>query len=518
MNPLILLAAGEAATAPTAKEQVVKAAYLVAIVMFIFGIKRLGRVRTAKGGNALAGVAMAIAIVATLVDVYGEIRPEFIIGGAVAGSVIGFLAAKMVDMREMPEMVALFNGSGGAASLLVALAVVWPKLDPQHWVAGAPDLAAAVVNAVTQGHAAVTMSHVELAGSYGVDTATTLMLSIIVGGVTLTGSVVAWGKLSGKMSGNAVVYPGQHPINLVLILGTLGASGYAAFAATDPSQVMILCLAVTVLSLLLGVLLVIPIGGADMPVVISLLNSYSGIAASMCGFVLKENVLIVSGAMVGASGLILTNIMCKAMNRSLLNVLLGGFGTTSSGGTAEDARDYKNIKSVSPEDLAMLLDGVSSVIVVPGYGLAVAQAQHAVRELADFLEDHDCEVRYAIHPVAGRMPGHMNVLLAEANVPYEKLVEMDEINSDFKTTDVAIVLGANDVVNPAALDDPDSPLAGMPILNVHEARTVVIVKRSLSPGYAGVRNPLFELDNSMMLFSDAKAALQETLTELKDAA
>lgn len=238
----------------------------------------------------------------------------------------------------------------------------------------------------------------------------------------------------------------------------------------------------------------------------------------MCGFVLKENVLIVSGAMVGASGLILTNIMCKAMNRSLLNVLLGGFGTTSSGGTAEDARDYKNIKSVSPEDLAMLLDGVSSVIVVPGYGLAVAQAQHAVRKLADFLEDHDCEVRYAIHPVAGRMPGHMNVLLAEANVPCEKLVEMDEINSDFKTTDVAIVLGANDVVNPAALDDPDSPLAGMPILNVHEARTVVIVKRSLSPGYAGVRNPLFELDNSMMLFSDAKAALQETLTELKDAA
>jgi NAD(P) transhydrogenase subunit beta len=253
-----------------------------------------------------------------------------------------------------------------------------------------------------------------------------------------------------------------------------------------------------------------------MPVVISLLNSYSGIAAAMTGFVLKSPVLIVSGALVGASGLILTNIMCKAMNRSLLSVLLGGFGQTAGAASSEDAREYSDVKSVGPEELAMMLEGVSSVIFVPGYGLAVAQAQHVTRELGDFLEAQGAQVKYAIHPVAGRMPGHMNVLLAEASVPYEQLVEMDEINPEFKTTDVVIVLGANDVVNPAALDDPQSPLAGMPILNVHEARQVIVVKRSLSPGYAGVRNPLFEADNAHMLFSDAKVALQETLNELKE--
>ncbi len=480
-------------------------AYLVAIVLFIFGIKRLGKVRTARSGNTLATIAMLIAIIATMLHVAEtrEVAWAWIIGGMVVGSAIGLVAAVRVPMTDMPEMVALFNGSGGAASLLVALAVLYPTLDPEHWEEGAA-LAQIPLGVGAQ-------------AAKGPDTAITLLLSILIGGITLTGSFIAYGKLSGKVTGNAVVYPLQHPINALLILGTLGLAGTMVFGIGSHESGQWIALAVTILALALGVLLVIPIGGADMPVVISLLNSYSGIAAAMTGFVLQENVLIVSGAMVGAAGLILTNIMCKAMNRSLLSVLLGGFGATSGGGSAEDARDYKNIKSVTSEELAMLLDGVSSVIIVPGYGLAVAQAQHATRELADFLEGQGAEVRYAIHPVAGRMPGHMNVLLAESNVPYEKLVEMDEINPDFKTTDIAIVLGANDVVNPAAIDDPNSPLAGMPILNVHEARNVVIVKRSLSPGYAGVKNPLFERDNAMMLFADAKVALQETLAELKEA-
>ncbi len=475
-------------------------AYLVAIVLFTVGIKRLSKVRTARGANALAAIAMLVAIVGAIVEVHGGIDYRWIVGGMVAGSLIGLVAALRVPMTDMPEMVALFNGSGGAASLLVALAMLWPTLDPVHWPAGAA------------------LQDIKLGPTVGAGTAATLLLSILIGGVTLTGSVVAYAKLSEKISGNAIVYPLQHPLNALLILGTLALSGYMLFGIGGHEPALWIALALTALSLVLGVLLVIPIGGADMPVVISLLNSYSGVAAAMTGFVLNENVLIVSGAMVGAAGLILTQIMCKAMNRSLLSVLLGGFGQTSSGGAAKDARDYENVKSCTAEELAMLLDGVSSVIIVPGYGLAVAQAQHATRELDELLTKQGAEVRYAIHPVAGRMPGHMNVLLAEANIPYEKLVEMDEINPEFKTTDIAIVLGANDVVNPAAIDDPTSPLAGMPILNVHESRNVVIIKRSLSPGYAGVKNPLFERDNAMMLFADAKQALQETLNELKEAA
>ena len=351
--------------------------------------------------------------------------------------------------------------------------------------------------------------------------ALTLLLSILIGGITLSGSFVAYGKLSEKISGNAIVFPGQHALNGLLLLAAAVLCGWMAFGATAApmgplSYLEWLAVILTVLSLVLGVTLVIPIGGADMPVVISLLNSYSGLAASMTGFVLQNTLLIVSGAMVGAAGLILTAIMCKAMNRSLLSVLMGGFGATSGGdGPSEDARDYKNIKKTTSEELAMMLDGISSVVFVPGYGLAVAQAQHVVRELSDLLASRDIQVTYAIHPVAGRMPGHMNVLLAEANVPYEQLIEMDQINPQFKTTDLSIILGANDVVNPAALDEPESPLAGMPILNVHESANVVVIKRSLSPGYAGVKNKLFERDNTLMLFGDAKGALQECLDELK---
>jgi NAD(P) transhydrogenase subunit beta len=491
--------------------------YLVAIVLFVLGIKRLGKVRTARGGNALAALAMLLAIVATL---YGTkvVDYRWLIGGIVVGALIGLVAAIRVEMTQMPEMVALFNGSGGAASLLVALAILVPSLSPDVWVAG-KTLASVPLASV---HPEVTGTALTalLAKFSGADIGLSLMLSIIIGGVTLTGSFVAYGKLSGKITGNAVVYPGQHAVNATLILITFGITGYMLFGLTESGPALPLALAVTGLALLLGVLLVLPIGGADMPVVISLLNSYSGIAAAMTGFVLQENVLIVSGAMVGAAGLILTNIMCKAMNRSLLSVLLGGFGATTAVVDKAGARDYKSIKSIGAEELAMLLDGISSVIFVPGYGLAVAQAQHVVRELADMLEKAGVEVRYAIHPVAGRMPGHMNVLLAESNVPYEQLIEMDEINGDFKTTDLVIVLGANDVVNPVAIDpnEPNSPLAGMPILNAHEAASVVVIKRSLSPGYAGVKNLLFDMDNTHMCFGDAKKVLQETVNELKDVA
>lgn len=505
----LLLAAEPLAQGDQIQKTLVALAYLLAIVLFIFGIKRQARVRTARRGNGMASLAMLIAIVATLVHAKA-IDWHWIVAGLVLGTAIGAIAARSVPMTQMPEMVALFNGSGGSASALVALSILAPAVLLKGDMS--PALAAVAWPEGT------TLSKIPLGGPAGGDTALTLVLSIIVGCITLTGSLVAYLKLSGKISGNAVVYPLQHPLNLLLILGMFGLGGYLAFGATNSTHGLYLAGGVTALALVLGVLLVIPIGGADMPVVISLLNSYSGIAAAMTGFVLKENVLIVSGAMVGAAGLILTNIMCKAMNRSLLSVLMGGFGATTATIDTKGARDYDNIKSITSEELAMMLDGIGSLIVVPGYGLAVAQAQHAVRELADFLEAQDVEVRYAIHPVAGRMPGHMNVLLAESNVPYEQLIEMDDINSDFKTTDLVIVLGANDVVNPAALDEPESPLAGMPILLAHEARNVVVVKRSLSPGYAGVKNKLFERDNTVMLFSDAKKALQETLNELKDAA
>jgi NAD(P) transhydrogenase subunit beta len=341
----------------------------------------------------------------------------------------------------------------------------------------------------------------------------TAFLSIFVGAVTLSGSLIAFLKLKGTMTGSPILIPGRHVVNGLLFAGTAAAGLYLAFGASDPATIEIACLIVGVLSLIVGVLMVIPIGGADMPVVISFLNSLSGVAAAMTGFVLGNNLLIISGALVGASGLILTQIMCVAMNRTLGNVLFSGFGQE---GADAGSREYANVRSYSPEEAAMVLESAESVIIVPGYGLAVAQAQHTARELADLMEKRGAKVSYAIHPVAGRMPGHMNVLLAEADVPYEMLVEMDTINPEFKTTDVVLVIGANDVVNPAAEKDPASPIAGMPVLEVWKAQTVMVIKRSLSPGFAGIKNELFEYDNTMMIFGDAKKVLQSLVSEVKD--
>ncbi|MGD8862367.1 MAG: NAD(P)(+) transhydrogenase (Re/Si-specific) subunit beta [Myxococcales bacterium] len=463
--------------------------YLASAVLFIFGLKRLGRVRTAATGNRIASFAMLLAVVGTLLDM-GMVDYRWIIGGMAVGGLIGATAALRVEMTSMPEMVALFNGFGGAASALVALAVVWME----------------IVEPGSGGNAADV-----LGGSQSV----TVGLSILIGALTLSGSLVAFLKLQGKLKkGQPIILPGRHVINLALG----GAAVYLVFAFSyiaEGGAASNMALALTLVSLFLGVLLVVPIGGADMPVVVSLLNSYSGMAASATGFVLSNNLLIISGALVGASGLILTQIMCVAMNRSLLNVLVGGFGDAGGGGGGGND-EYQNVTSCGPEEAAMVLESAESVIIVPGYGLAVAQAQHTVREMANLLEERGCKVQYAIHPVAGRMPGHMNVLLAEADVPYEQLREMDSINPEFKQTDVAIVLGANDVVNPVALHDKSSPIYGMPILNVHEARSVFVVKRSLSPGYAGIKNDLFEYDNTTMIFGDAKDVVQGIINELKE--
>jgi NAD(P) transhydrogenase subunit beta len=346
--------------------------------------------------------------------------------------------------------------------------------------------------------------------------AVTTVLTLLIGAVTTSGSVVAYLKLAGKMSGNPILLPGRHLINALLLLTSLGLGFFFAFSITDSASVGVYALIVVGASLLLGVMLVIPIGGADMPVVISLLNSYSGLAASATGFILNNNVLIISGALVGASGLILTQIMCVAMNRTLANVLFGGFGAQETKSSGGGKHEYDNVRSYSSEEAAMVLESAETVVFVPGYGLAVAQAQHSVRELADTLEKEGKKVTYGIHPVAGRMPGHMNVLLAEADVPYEQLLEMDLINPEFRTTDVVVVVGANDVVNPAAINDETSPIYGMPILEVFHAATVIMIKRSLSPGFAGIKNELFEADNTMMLFADAKKAAQEILRELKE--
>ncbi len=465
--------------------------YLVSSVLFIFGIKRLGRVRTARSANNLAAFAMFLAVAGTLLEL-GFIDYRWILSGMVLGSVVGGFIAVRVPMTSMPEMVALFNGSGGAASTLVALSVYWLK----------------VVEPGIDGTAAALLGTAE---------AVTVVLSVLVGGITLTGSLVAYGKLNGSLKkGESILLPGRHVMNFVMLAAALVVGGLYCFSSATPDAGLVMLLIVTGLSLALGVTLTIPIGGADMPVVVSLLNSYSGIAAAMTGFVIGNQVLIISGALVGASGIILTQIMCVAMNRSLLNVLVGGFGGEQASGGDAQSSEYVNVRSTGPEEAAMTLESASSVVFVPGYGLAVAQAQHATRELADLLQKRGCKVTYAIHPVAGRMPGHMNILLAEADVPYEQLLEMDVINPDMKNTDVAIVLGANDVVNPAALNNKSSPIYGMPILNVHEAKTVFVVKRSLGAGYAGVKNELFENANTMMIFGDAKKVLQQLVQEVKE--
>ena len=448
-------------------------AYLVSAVFFIFGLKNLSSAKTARRGNLFAVIGMAIAIMVTLVDKQ-ILDFTYIIAGIIVGGAIGAVSAKKVQMTAMPQMVAIFNGFGGGASALVAMA-----------------------------------EYLRMTGAPEVNVSVTLVLSLLIGTVTFTGSFIAFGKLQDLMKSAPVVFPFQTPLNFILLAGALvvGVLFVIGFGGTTP------LLGVTIIAAVLGVLLVIPIGGADMPVVISLLNSYSGLAASMTGFVLSNNVLIISGALVGASGIILTNIMCKAMNRSLVNVLFGAVGVEM--GTAVAGEERRQVTGYTAEDAAMILESAGSVIVVPGYGLAVAQAQHVLQELATILAADGTQVRYAIHPVAGRMPGHMNVLLAEANVPYDQLFEMDAINEDFQNTDVALIIGANDVINPAARYRKDCPLYGMPILNVDHAKTVMICMRSLSAGFAGVDNELFYDQKTMMIFGDAKDSVTQIISILK---
>lgn len=458
-------------------ELVIQLTYLVASVFFIYGLKMLGSPKTARKGNMYSALGMLLAIVVTLFDKH-IINYEWIIIGLIAGSAIGSTFALKVKMTGMPQMVGLLNGFGGGASVLVALSEYY-KIVP-----GIP-----------------------------VTTGTTIIISILIGSVTFTGSLIAFGKLQGIVTGKVVKYPLQHPLNALLLLGVVAIGVYIVI---NPGNADILLVVVSV-ALVLGVLLVLPIGGADMPVAVSLLNSYSGLAAASTGFVLQNNMLIIAGALVGASGIILTLIMCRAMNRSLMNVVLGGWASAGAEGpAAESAGPKGDVKSVDAEELAMILDSVSSVIIVPGYGMAVAQAQHAVRDLANTLEKKGVNVRYAIHPVAGRMPGHMNVLLAEAQVPYDKLIALEDINDDFPNTDVVIVIGANDVVNPAARNDKSSPIYGMPILNTDYAKTVIINKRSLNVGYAGIDNELFFYPNTLMYFGDAKDAMSKLNSELKE--
>lgn len=460
------------------KVQLIKITYLLSSVLFILGIKLMGKTESARKGNLYSMIAMLLAIGATLL--YKSVLSyEEILLGLIIGTAIGGYFAKTVEMTSMPEMVAIFNGVGGLASLLVAISEFY--------------------RVTQEGHTAL--------DSIG---AITIGLSVFVGGITFTGSYIAFAKLNGTMTGKAIMFKGQHLLNLLLALVSMIIIGMSVADTKNLNLQIIL----SVLSLILGVLVVIPIGGADMPVVISLLNSYSGIAGCATGFVLNNYVLVIAGALVGSSGIILTNIMCKAMNRSLLNVVLGGFGQTAGGGAEVASSPHGNVKELGVDEVAMLFDSASSVIIIPGYGMAVAQAQHAVRELMNQLEKKGITVKFAIHPVAGRMPGHMNVLLAEAEVPYDKLVEMDEINSEFSSTDVVLVIGANDIVNPAARTNPASPIYGMPILNADKAKNVIISKRSMAAGYAGIDNELFTYPNAFMFFGDAKASLTKLVNAL----
>ena len=457
--------------------------YLAASILFIIGIKRLSHPKTAQNGNFLAALGMLIAILATI-STETLINLELIIIGIIIGSIVGATFAVKVEMTQMPQMVAIFNGFGGGASALVAAAEFLNPSKP-------------LVN-FDMG---------------------TIMFSVFVGALTLTGSFIAFGKLQGFISGKPITFPGQQFINATLALLLL----FLSFKMISNNSIILpeqetdftFFYYIIAISALMGILLTIPIGGADMPVVISLLNSYSGIAAAATGFVLENNGLIIAGSLVGASGIILTTIMCKGMNRSLTNVIFGAMGSDDSEASQANDRQVQ-VKSYSTEEAAMIFDAAEKIIVVPGYGLAVAQAQHAVREVAEFLQSKEKEVLYAIHPVAGRMPGHMNVLLAEANIPYEQLKDLDEINPEFEDCDVALILGANDVVNPAARHNTSSPIFGMPILDVDKSRTVIINKRTMNPGFAGIQNELFGYDNSIMIFGDAKEMLQQLLKDLKE--
>ena len=460
------------------QQNLINVAYLVSSVLFILGLKGLTSPKTARRGNLLGALGMLLAVVATLLDRH-IISFELILAGIVIGGLIGAVLALRVPITAIPQLVAAFNGFGGAASALVAAtAVLAPEM-----LTGVPPIQ-----------------------MYGASAA-----SALIGAATFTGSLIAWAKLQ------EVLYwqPGGGIWKILSSLCIVAGLGCAVYFTYDPTQIEVFWVLMAA-SALYGILFTVPVGGADMPVVIALLNSASGLAAAATGFVLSNNVLIISGSLVGASGFILTDIMCKAMNRSLFNVLSGDLGAAAP--TQEEGADvYQGrVKSANAEEAAMILDAARTVTIVPGYGMAVAQAQHAVRDFADLLQKRGVEVRYAIHPVAGRMPGHMNVLLAEAKVPYDQLFDMDAINPTFRETDVAIVLGANDVVNPAAREDPASPIYGMPILDVDKAQTVFVIKRSLSPGFAGIPNELFAANNTLMLFGDGKEVTRELTTALRE--
>ncbi|MCM2257237.1 MAG: NAD(P)(+) transhydrogenase (Re/Si-specific) subunit beta [Vicinamibacteria bacterium] len=489
MTPLMFASAAAGSDLRHAFENV---AYLVAAVLFILTFKGLAHPRTAVRANAMGAIGMLIAVVVTLFDRH-IIGYQHIVLGLLIGSAVGTVMALRVQMTAMPQMVGALNGFGGGASVLVSGAALMDATRPGYVFEADP----------------VQLTVATVAGG-------------LIGGVTFWGSMTAYGKLEEWKFLKSLHFPGQHFVSGALLLACIGlgvpivqalATGPGGEALLSSSAIPWYWALVAVASLL-GVLSVLPIGGADMPVVICLLNSYSGLAAAATGFVLNNNMLIIAGSLVGASGIILTQIMCKAMNRSMTNVLFGVMGAEGAQVSGDSVYAGK-VKSASPEELAMVFDSAQRVLIVPGYGLAVSQAQHAVRDLCQLLESRGVEVLFAVHPVAGRMPGHMNVLLAEANIPYEKVLEMDDANALFPETDVAVVIGANDVVNPVARTDPKSPIAGMPILDVDKARTVIVVKRSLSPGFAGIPNPLFAADNTLMYFADGKRAILDLITAIK---
>jgi NAD(P) transhydrogenase subunit beta len=458
----------------------INVAYLAAGVLLIVGIKRLSSPATARSGNVVAAVGMGIALLFTLL--HPDMDSYWLIAiGVAVGTVIGVVSARRVRMTAMPQMVALFNGVGGGAAALIA-AAEFHRLTPPG-------------------------GHIEP------ETMGAILFSALVGSISFSGSLVAFGKLQELLPGSPLVFPAQQIVNALLFAALVGVGIAAGATEAGPWAVVLL-----VGALVFGVLLVLPIGGADMPVVISLLNAFTGLAAASAGFVLENTALIIGGTLVGASGTLLTVLMGRAMNRSLANVLFGAFGAPAAVGPAVAASvDGKSYREVDAEDCAVMLAYASRVVIVPGYGLAVAQAQHNVRELADLLERRGVDVKYGIHPVAGRMPGHMNVLLAEANVPYPQLRDMEDINPELPRTDVALVIGANDVTNPAARDNPESPLYGMPILNVDQAANVVVLKRSMSPGFAGIDNDLFYRPNTAMLFGDAKSSVERLVAAVKAA-
>jgi NAD(P) transhydrogenase subunit beta len=458
--------------------------YLIAAICFIMALRGLSSPVTSRGGNLYGIVGMVVAVGVT-VATPGVVSPWLIVGGLLIGGAIGTVIALRIQMTALPQLVAAFHSLVGLAAVFVASAAF---VSPDAFGIGSP------------GHIK-TQSLIEMG------------LGTIIGAITFTGSIVAFAKLQGLVSGAPLVFRGQHPLNA--LIGIVIVALLVWFALRGHPITFILLIA---LSLAVGFLLILPIGGADMPVVVSMLNSYSGWAAAGIGFTLANTALIVTGALVGSSGAILSYIMCKGMNRSIFNVILGGFGTDSATAGAAHAKTDKPVKAGSAEDAAFLMKNAQSVIIVPGYGMAVAQAQHTLREMADILKKDGVQVRYAIHPVAGRMPGHMNVLLAEANVPYDEVFELDDINRDFASTDVAFVIGANDVTNPAAKTDPTSPIYGMPILDVEKAHTVLFVKRGMASGYAGVDNELFFRDNTMMLFADAKVMCENIVKALEGSA